>query len=85
MASGQLTLDMPDPAEAAGALAQQARGTAELADALDRDLAARGATELLAEVEWEAGVAARATPVRFADVLQEAAERLGDLVRQSDA
>ncbi len=51
VASGQLTLDMPDPAEAANALAQQARGTAELADALDTDLEARGATQLLAEVE----------------------------------
>jgi DNA polymerase I len=49
--SGQLTLDMPDPAQAADALAQQARATAELADALDGDLASRGATELLAEVE----------------------------------
>jgi DNA polymerase-1 len=50
-ASGQLTLDMPDPAQAANALAQQAQATAELADALDGDLAARGATELLADVE----------------------------------
>jgi DNA polymerase I len=49
--TGQLTLDMPDPAQAANALAQQAMATAELADALDTDLAARGATELLAEVE----------------------------------
>jgi DNA polymerase-1 len=51
VATGQLTLDMPDPAQAADALAQQAMATAELADALDTDLAARGATELLAEVE----------------------------------
>jgi DNA polymerase I len=51
VATGQLTLDMPDPAQTANALAQQARATAELADALDTDLAARGATELLAEVE----------------------------------
>jgi DNA polymerase-1 len=49
--TGQLTLDMPDPAQAANALAQQAKATAELADALDADLAARGATELLADVE----------------------------------
>jgi DNA polymerase-1 len=49
--SGQLTLDMPDPAEAADSLAQRASATAELADALDGDLASRGATELLAEVE----------------------------------
>jgi DNA polymerase I len=51
VATGQLTLDMPDPAQTASALALQARATAELADALDADLAARGATELLAEVE----------------------------------
>ncbi|MGH3300893.1 MAG: DNA polymerase I [Streptosporangiaceae bacterium] len=49
-ASGQLTLDT-DAAEAATALAQRAQATAELADALDRDLAERGATALLAEVE----------------------------------
>jgi DNA polymerase I len=51
VATGQLTLDMPDPAQAANALAQRAKATAELADALDADLAARGATELLADVE----------------------------------
>jgi DNA polymerase-1 len=50
-AAGQLTLDMPDPAEAVNALAQRARATAELADALDADLASRGATDLLADVE----------------------------------
>ncbi len=50
-ASGQLTLDVADDAEVATALAQRAQATAELADALDRDLAERGATELLAEVE----------------------------------
>jgi DNA polymerase I len=49
--SGQLTLDMPDPAQAANSLAQRAQATAELADALDADLATRGATELLADVE----------------------------------
>jgi DNA polymerase I len=50
-ASGQLTLDMPDPAQAVNALAQRAQATAELADALDADLASRGATDLLADVE----------------------------------
>jgi DNA polymerase I len=50
-ASGQLTLDVADDTEVATALAQRAHATAELADALDRDLAERGATELLAEVE----------------------------------
>ncbi len=49
-ASGQLTLDT-DAAEAATALAQRAQATAELADALDHDLAERGATRLLSEVE----------------------------------
>jgi len=50
-ATGQLTLDVADDAEVAAALAQRAQATAELADALDRDLAERGATELLADVE----------------------------------
>jgi len=49
-ASGQLTLDT-DAAEAATALAQRAQATAELAAALDRDLADRDATQLLADVE----------------------------------
>jgi DNA polymerase-1 len=49
--TGQLTLDMPDPAQAVNALAQRAQATAELADALDADLARRGATDLLADVE----------------------------------
>lgn len=49
--SGQLTLDMAAETEAAQALAQRALATAELADALDADLARRGATKLLAEVE----------------------------------
>jgi DNA polymerase-1 len=51
VATGQLTLDVPDEAEVAAALAQRAQATAELADALDADLANRGATELLADVE----------------------------------
>jgi DNA polymerase-1 len=50
-ATGQLTLDMADEIEAARALAQRALATAELADALDADLARRGATKLLADVE----------------------------------
>jgi DNA polymerase-1 len=49
--TGQLTLDVPDESEVATALAQRAQATMELADALDADLAARGATELLAAVE----------------------------------
>jgi DNA polymerase-1 len=53
-AVGQLTLDLEDDdgeVEAANALAQRARATAELADALDADLEERGATRLLHEVE----------------------------------
>jgi len=53
-AVGQLTLDLEDDdgeVEAANALAQRARATAELADALDNDLEQRGATRLLHEVE----------------------------------
>jgi DNA polymerase-1 len=49
--TGQLTFDMAGGMEAAEALAQRALATAELADALDTDLARRGATKLLAEVE----------------------------------
>jgi DNA polymerase-1 len=49
--TGQLTLDVPDDTEIATALAQRALATRELADALDQDLNARGATELLAAVE----------------------------------
>ena len=49
--TGQLTLDVPDDTEVATALAQRAQATMELADALDQDLAARGASELLADVE----------------------------------
>jgi DNA polymerase-1 len=50
-ASGQLTLDVADDSEVATALAQRAQATSQLADALDQDLAERGATELLADVE----------------------------------
>jgi DNA polymerase-1 len=49
--SGQLTLDVADDSDVAAALALRAVATAERADALDRDLAERGAAELLAEVE----------------------------------
>ncbi|MGO9294366.1 MAG: DNA polymerase I [Streptosporangiaceae bacterium] len=48
--SGQLALELSDTDEAER-LAQRAAATAQLAEALDADLAARGATELLAEVE----------------------------------
>src|ERR1019366_7136582 len=51
--TGQLTLELFDDGDegAAAALAQRAVATAELADALDADLASRGATTLLADVE----------------------------------
>ena len=53
--TGQLALDLAGeedgPAAAATALVVRARATAELADALDADLARRGATELLRDVE----------------------------------
>ena len=49
--TGQLTLEMSGEAEAAATLAERALATRELADALDTDLADRGATQLLAEVE----------------------------------
>ncbi len=51
-ATGQLTLDMAEEeTEGARSLALRALATADLADALDADLARRGATELLADVE----------------------------------
>ena len=52
-AAGQLALDLPDDDEdeAAVVLGQRALATAQLADALDADLAKRGATGLLANVE----------------------------------
>jgi DNA polymerase-1 len=51
-ASGQMTLDMAaEGSEAAVSLAERALATAELADALDADLAKRGAADLLADVE----------------------------------
>ena len=54
-ASGQLTLELAgqdeDPNAAAAALAMRAMATRELADALDEDLAKRGAGPLLRDVE----------------------------------
>jgi DNA polymerase-1 len=51
-ATGQLTLDMAqEEDDGPRSLAERALATAELADALDTDLAKRGATELLADVE----------------------------------
>ncbi len=60
-ATGQLTLDLAEEEQdGARALAERALATAQLADALDADLAKRGASELLAEVELPlVGVLAR--------------------------
>ena len=89
-AVGQLTLDMEDDgeAEAANALAQRARATAELADALDEDLEQRGATRLLAEVELplvsvlaameRAGIAADV------DLLADMSATLGGEVKEAE-
>jgi DNA polymerase I len=49
--TGQLALDLDEGPDPAVQLARQALATAELADALDADLARRGATALLADVE----------------------------------
>jgi DNA polymerase I len=49
--TGQLTLELPEEADAGAALAERALATRELAEALDADLERRGATRLLAEVE----------------------------------
>ncbi|WP_416211015.1 DNA polymerase I [Frankia sp. Cr2] len=49
--TGQLTIDGSDEADAAGADVVRARACLELADALDADLARRGATALLRDVE----------------------------------
>jgi DNA polymerase I len=55
LTTGQLTLDLADEEDgteqAAAALAVRAQATAELGDALDADLARRGATDLLRDVE----------------------------------
>jgi len=87
---GQLTLDMEDDgeAEAANALAQRARATAELAEALDADLKERGATRLLAEVELPlVGVLAdmeRAGIAADVDHLADMSATLGGEVKEAE-
>ncbi len=86
--TGQLTLEMSGEAEAAAALAERAVATRELADALDADLANRGATRLLTEVELplvdvlaemeRAGIAADA------DHLAEMSASLGSEVKSAE-
>ncbi len=89
-AVGQLTLDMEDDgeAEAANALAQRARATAELADALDADLERRGATRLLADVELPlVGVLAemeRAGIAADVDLLADMSATLGGEVKEAE-
>nr|WP_131786152.1 DNA polymerase I [Protofrankia symbiont of Coriaria ruscifolia] len=51
LGTGQLTIDGSDEADAAGADVVRARAGLDLADALDADLARRGATTLLCDVE----------------------------------
>jgi DNA polymerase I len=86
--TGQLALDTAGEADWANALAQRARATAELADALDKDLEQRGATQLLAEVELpltavlaameQAGIAADV------DHLADMSATLGGEVKESE-
>src|SRR5260221_697282 len=85
---GQLTLDTGGEAEWANALAQRARATAELADALDADLERRGAARLLADVELPlVGVLAEMEPARIApagDHLADMAATLGGEAKEAE-
>jgi DNA polymerase I len=86
--AGQLTLDTGGEAEWANALAQRARATAELADALDTDLARRGATRLLADVELPlVGVLAemeRAGIAADVELLADMSATLGGEVKEAE-
>jgi DNA polymerase I len=75
-ASGQLTLDLAQEEEdGTRVLAERALATAELADALDTDLANRGATDLLADVELPlVGVLARMESAGIAADVEHFAE-----------
>jgi DNA polymerase I len=85
---GQLTLDTGGEAEWANALAQRARATAELADALDADLERRGAARLLADVELPlVGVLAemeRAGIAADTDLLADMSATLGGEVKEAE-
>jgi len=85
---GQLTLDTGGEAEWANALAQRARATAELADALDADLERRGAARLLADVELPlVGVLAemeRAGIAADVDHLADMSATLGGEVKEAE-
>jgi DNA polymerase-1 len=85
---GQLTLDTGGEAEWANALAQRARATADLADALDADLERRGAARLLADVELPlVGVLAdmeRAGIAADVDHLADMSATLGGEVKEAE-
>jgi DNA polymerase-1 len=87
-ATGQLTLDMSGEEDAADTLGQRALATAELADALDADLAGRGATQLLASVELPlVGVLAemeRAGIAADSDHFADMSASLGALVKSAE-
>jgi DNA polymerase-1 len=88
--AGQLALEMPgeDGTDAAASLAMRAIATAELADALDEDLARRGATALLRDVELPlVGVLAemeRAGIAADVDHLAGMSARLGGEVKAAE-
>src|SRR5260370_551583 len=83
-----LPLDTGGEAEWANALAQRARATAELADALDADLERRGAARLLADVELPlVGVLAemeRAGIAADVDHLADMSATLGGEVKEAE-
>jgi DNA polymerase I len=87
---GQLAFDTDTDgeAEAANALAQRARATAELADALDEVLEQRGVTRLLADVELPlVGVLAemeRAGIAADVDLLADMSASLGGDVKEAE-
>jgi DNA polymerase-1 len=87
---GQLAFDTDTDgeAEAANALAQRARATAELADALDEVLEQRGVTRLLADVELPlVGVLAemeRAGIAADIDLLADMSATLGGEVKEAE-
>jgi DNA polymerase I len=89
-AVGQLAFDTDTDgeAEAANALAQRARATAELADALDEVLEQRGVTRLLADVELPlVGVLAemeRAGIAADIDLLADMSATLGGEVKEAE-
>jgi DNA polymerase I len=86
--TGQLALDTGGEADWANALAQRARATAELADALDADLEQRGAMRLLTDVElplvWVLAEMERAGIGADTDHLADMSARLGGEVKEAE-